>query len=159
MEGGKERYHSVYEGLKAAENCDYVLIHDGARPFIDEAMIGRIMEELPQSRACVVAVPVKDTIKLSSSDGYVARTLPREQLWSVQTPQAFDYNLIRRAYDQLADCEPEDIRITDDAMVAEHFAGVPVKLIEGSYDNIKITTPEDLLLADMIQKKHSVDRN
>ncbi len=159
VEGGKERYHSVYEGLKAAENCDYVLIHDGARPFIDEAMIGRIMEELPQCRACVVAVPVKDTIKLSSSDGYVARTLPREQLWSVQTPQAFDYNLIRRAYDQLADCEPEDIRITDDAMVAEHFAGVPVKLIEGSYDNIKITTPEDLLLADMIQKKHSVDRN
>lgn len=155
VEGGKERYHSVYEGLKAIEDCDYVLIHDGARPFIDESMIKRIMQELPNCRASVVGVPVKDTIKMSNADGYVEQTLPRELLWSIQTPQSFEYNLIRNAYDQLAQEEPADLKITDDAMVAEYFAHIPVKLIEGSYENIKITTPEDLLLAEMILKRRA----
>lgn len=153
VEGGKERYHSVYEGLKAAKDCAYILIHDGARPFIDDAMIERIMEELPKCRATVVGVPAKDTIKLSDSNGYVEQTLPRERLWTIQTPQSFSYELIREAYDELAKEEPVDVKITDDAMVAEYFAHVPVKLIEGSYENIKITTPEDLLLAEMILKK------
>lgn len=155
VEGGKERYHSVYEGLKAAKDCAYILIHDGARPFIDDAMIERIMKELPDCRAGVVAVPVKDTIKLGSEDGYVEQTLPRERLWTIQTPQSFEYALIRDAYDQLAIAEPSEVKITDDAMVAEYFAHVPVKLIEGSYENIKITTPEDLLLAEMILKKRN----
>ena len=154
-EGGKERYHSVYEGLKALEACDYVLIHDGARPFVDTQMLGRIMRELEQGNACVAAVPVKDTIKLSDKDGFVAQTPPRERLWSVQTPQSFPYALIRGAYDQLAQQEQNlDVKITDDAMVAEYFAQAPVKLVEGSYENIKITTPEDLLLAEMILKRH-----
>lgn len=153
VEGGKERYHSVYEGLKAIEECDYVMIHDGARPFVDAGMLGRIMQDLEKVDACVAAVPVKDTIKLSDADGFVANTPPRELLWTVQTPQSFRYDLIREAYDQLAQQEPAGVKITDDAMVAEYFAHVPVKLTEGSYENIKITTPEDLLLAEMILQK------
>lgn len=148
--GGQERYHSVYEGLKAAEECGYILIHDGARPFIDEAMLNRILDELPVCRACVVAVPVKDTIKLSNDKGYVEQTLPREKLWSVQTPQSFEYQLIRQAYDELARRRVQEIKITDDAMVLEYISGIPVKLIEGSYENMKITTPEDLLLAEIV---------
>lgn len=148
--GGKERYHSVYEGLKAAEECGYILIHDGARPFIDEEMVNRVLDELPGCRACVVGVPVKDTIKLSDDGGYVAQTLPRERLWSIQTPQSFEYQLIRKAYDKLAERDPLEVKITDDAMVVEYIAGIPVKLVEGSYENMKITTPEDLLLAEMI---------
>lgn len=148
--GGKERYHSVHAGLKAAEDCGYVLIHDGARPFVDAAMIDRIFSELEHCQACVAGMPVKDTIKLSREDGYVESTPPRERLWMVQTPQAFSYALIRNAYDQLEEDPPQGVKITDDAMVAEFFAHVPVKLVEGSYENIKITTPEDLLLAEAI---------
>lgn len=153
VEGGKERYHSVYEGLKAAQDCTYVMIHDGARPFVDQEMLERIINGLPQDRASVVAVPVKDTIKMSDANGCVAQTLPRELLWTVQTPQSFAYSLIRDAYEQLFRAADGNLKITDDAMVAEYFAHIKVKLIEGSYENIKITTPEDLLLADMILKK------
>lgn len=152
VEGGKERYHSVHEGLKAITDCTYVLIHDGARPFVDEGMLDRILEELPKCHACVVGMPVKDTIKMSNDNGYVEQTLPREKLWTIQTPQSFDYALIRDAYDRLAEKEDLEVKITDDAMVAEYIAQVPVKLVEGSYDNIKITTPEDLVLAEMILK-------
>lgn len=148
--GGRERYHSVHEGLKAVRDCRYVLIHDGARPFVDEGMLNRILEELPVCRACVVGMPVKDTIKLSSEQGYVEQTLPREKLWSIQTPQSFEYSLIRQAYDELAGREPQEVKITDDAMVLEYISGIPVKLIEGSYENMKITTPEDLLLAELL---------
>ena len=95
VEGGKERYHSVYEGLKAIDACDYVLIHDGARPFVDEEILNRVLDELPSCRACVVGMPVKDTIKMSNDDGYVEKTLPREKLWAIQTPQSFSYTLIR----------------------------------------------------------------
>lgn len=150
MEGGKERYHSVYEGLKAIGTCDQVLIHDGARPFIEEAMLNRILDELPRCHACVAGMPVKDTIKLSDTNGYVEQTLPRERLWMIQTPQSFTFPLIRDAYEQLMQKEQLEVKITDDAMVAEYIAGLPVKLIEGSYENIKITTPEDLLLAEQI---------
>lgn len=153
VEGGKERYHSVYEGLRAVSDCRYVLIHDGARPFVDQEMLNRILDNLPKCPACVAGMPVKDTIKLSNDEGYVNRTLPRERLWTIQTPQAFSYPLIRTAYDRLLELEKTDnlnVQITDDAMVVEHIAGASVKLIEGSYDNIKITTPEDLFLAEMI---------
>lgn len=150
VEGGKERYHSVHEGLKAITDCTYVLIHDGARPFVDEDILNRVLDELPKCRACVVGMPVKDTIKMSNADGFVDRTLPRELLWSIQTPQSFEYALIREAYDKLAEQEIAEIKVTDDAMVAEYILQIPVKLVEGSYDNIKITTPEDLLLAELI---------
>ncbi len=171
VEGGKERYHSVYEGLKRIEDCDYVLIHDGARPFLDEGILSRIFAALPETRACAVGMPVKDTIKLRNSDGYVERTLPREKLWMIQTPQAFSCDLIRRAYDELMRSEQilgelkqsrdrkminrpdgDAVTITDDAMVVEYFLHIPVKLIEGSYDNMKITTPGDLPLAETLAK-------
>lgn len=153
VEGGKERYHSVYEGLKAAKGCDYVLIHDGARPFLDEDMLVRLTAALPIWNACVVGMPVKDTIKLADPDtGCVQATPDRSLLWSIQTPQAFQYNLIRSAYDALMQEEAAGTltqKVTDDAMVAEG-AGATVKLIEGSYNNIKITTPEDLVFARAI---------
>lgn len=149
-EGGKERYHSVYEGLKKIQDCRYVLIHDGARPFVDADMLDRILHELPECRACVVGMPVKDTIKMSDQKGFVECTLPREKLWTIQTPQSFEYTLIREAYDRLMKVQDTSVKITDDAMVAEYILNLPVKLVEGSYNNIKITTPEDLLLAEMI---------
>lgn len=150
VEGGKERCHSVHEGLKVITDCTYVLIHDGARPFVDDTILNRVLDVLPECRACVVGMPVKDTIKMSDEKGFVERTLPRELLWTIQTPQSFEYTLIREAYDKLAEQESVGIRITDDAMVAEYILQIPVKLVEGSYDNIKITTPEDLLLAELI---------
>lgn len=153
VEGGKERYHSVYEGLKMAKGCDYVLIHDGARPFLDEDMLVRLTAALPIWNACVVGMPVKDTIKLADPDtGCVQATPDRSLLWSIQTPQAFRYDLIRNAYDALMQEEAAGRltqKVTDDAMVAER-AGATVKLIEGSYNNIKITTPEDLVFARAI---------
>ena len=153
VEGGKERYHSVYEGLKAAKGCDYVLIHDGARPFLDEEMLVRLTAALPIWNACVVGMPVKDTIKLADPDtGCVQATPDRSLLWTIQTPQAFRYDLIRSAYDTLIQEESAGTltqKVTDDSMVAER-AGASVKLIEGSYNNIKITTPEDLVFARAI---------
>ena len=150
--GGKERHDSVFEGLKALEDCTYVMIHDGARPFIDEEMLERIWSELPSVRACTVGMPVKDTIKLSDTLGFVEKTLPRERLWNIQTPQAFAYDLIRRAHELRAEGLLE-AQITDDAMLIEYTEQIPVKLIEGSYENIKITTPEDLLYAELIWRQ------
>lgn len=146
--GGKERHDSVFEGLKALKDCSYVMIHDGARPFIDEAMLERIWTELPSVRACTVGMPVKDTIKLCNSDGFVEKTLPRECLWNIQTPQAFEYDLIFKAHELRAGGALAGIAVTDDAMLVESTQQVPVKLIEGSYKNIKITTREDLLYAE-----------
>ncbi|MFR8547894.1 MAG: 2-C-methyl-D-erythritol 4-phosphate cytidylyltransferase [Lachnospiraceae bacterium] len=153
--GGKERYHSVYEGLKAAVDCDYVMIHDGARPFVDEQMLERIWDALPSARACTVGMPVKDTIKRSDPEGFVEETLPREKLWLIQTPQAFEYRLIRKLHEDAAGGACLGQQITDDAMLVECLGKIRVKLIEGSYQNIKITTPDDLLLAQIIlgQKK------
>lgn len=156
--GGKERYHSVYEGLKAAKDCGYVLIHDGARPFVDRSMLNRILQELPSCGACVVGMPVKDTIKMSGENNYVECTLPREKLWTIQTPQSFSYDLIRDAYDRLAEMDSVEMKITDDAMVAEYIGHVPVKLVEGSYENIKITTPEDIPLAKVILERKRAAR-
>lgn len=146
VEGGKERYHSVYEGLKAAEGTDYVLIHDGARPFVDTGMIEHVMEEVKKYEACVVGMPVKDTIKIADRDTFAVDTPDRKYVWMVQTPQAFSYPLIYRAYTDML--QQEDESITDDAMVLERMTNRKVKLLEGSYRNIKITTPEDLLIAE-----------
>lgn len=155
--GGKERHDSVWEGLKAVGSCDYVMIHDGARPFIDQNMLERIWEELLKVRACTVGMPVKDTIKLSDIKGFVEQTLPRERLWMIQTPQAFEYSLICQAHKRLAEGKMQGLKVTDDAMLVESMENLPVKLVEGSYENIKITTPEDLVLAEAIQKKRSME--
>lgn len=151
--GGKERYESVYFGLKALEKskCDFVFIHDGARPFVDEEIIERAYEAVRRCRACVVGMPSKDTIKVVDQKNVVVQTPDRKFLWQVQTPQVFEYELIKDAYFELM--EKEEIQVTDDAMVLELMKGIPVTLVEGSYENIKITTPEDLLVAEIFLKK------
>lgn len=146
--GGKERYDSVYEGLMACKNCDYVFIHDGARPFVTEEMIKRGKQSVLVYGACVLGMPSKDTVKIVDKDGIVESTPKRELVWNVQTPQIFSYAKIWEAYQK---AKQEGMQgITDDAMVMEQYGSLKVKLEEGSYDNIKITTPEDILLAEKI---------
>ena len=150
VEGGKERYHSVYEGLKAAGETDYVLIHDGARPFLTQDIIKRTIVSVVEHRACVVGMPVKDTIKIVDNETYAKDTPDRANVWQVQTPQAFSYELVYDAYTRML--ASDESGITDDAMVVERMTDYKVKLIEGSYRNIKITTPEDLLVAEAYLK-------
>lgn len=150
VEGGRERYHSVYEGLRVASGSDYVLIHDGARPFVTLEMIKRSLECVREHSACVVGMPVKDTIKVVGADGIAKNTPDRSTLWQVQTPQTFSYPMIYAAYEKAI--AQEDDSITDDAMVLERMMGIQVKVIEGSYQNIKITTPEDILVAEAYLK-------
>lgn len=147
VEGGKERYHSVFEGLKQTSDADYVLIHDGARPFVNQDIIRRCMQEVQKYQACVVGMPMKDTIKIADEEGYAKQTPDRKNVWMIQTPQTFSYALIYEAYEEML--KTEDTAITDDAMVLERIKGKKSKLIEGSYRNIKITTPEDLLIANV----------
>ena len=151
--GGKERYHSVAYGIRSIDwECDYVFIHDGARPFVDDAMLRRAFDEVRRSGACVVGMPVKDTIKIADEKGFVADTPDRSRIWQIQTPQVFERRLITAAYERLLAEEKkllaEGITVTDDAMVVEYFMNTPVKLVQGSYENIKITTPEDLKIAE-----------
>lgn len=148
--GGKERYHSVYEGLKQLEDCEYVLIHDGARPMVTEEIIERAIAGARQYRACVVGMPVKDTIKMADEDEFAEITPDRSRLWQVQTPQAFSYKLVRTAYDEIMADSALQSGITDDAMVVESRTDCKVKLVKGSYENLKVTTPEDLLLAEVL---------
>lgn len=152
--GGKERYHSVAYGIRSISwECDYILVHDGARPFVDDEIIKRVFDEVRQSRACVVGMPVKDTIKIADEKGYVAGTPDRSRIWQIQTPQAFEKKLIAEAYEKLLAEEKrlhaDGVTVTDDAMVVEYFMNMPVKLVQGSYENIKITTPEDLRIAEV----------
>lgn len=147
--GGAERSDSVYAGLKACPPCDYVFIHDGARPFVTDEILLRALCGARQHGACVVGMPVKDTIKVADADGFCAATPDRRLLWQVQTPQVFSAGLIRTAYQKLMEAREkgEEFPVTDDAMVAERMMDIRVKLVEGAYSNIKITTPEDLALA------------
>lgn len=146
--GGKERYESVYRALCVMDDEEgYVFIHDGARPFVDEEIIARAYEAVKKHGACVVGMPSKDTIKIADDSGFAKETPDRKHLWMIQTPQVFETSLIKDAYFKLMreDC----IQVTDDAMVVEQVFHIPVKLVEGSYQNIKITTPEDLPVAEM----------
>jgi len=147
--GGTERYHSVFYGLKAVKDADLVLIHDGARPFVDDAIINRTAEGARKHDACVAGMPSKDTVKIADTLGFAETTPNRDYVWLIQTPQAFSYSLILDAYKKLLerDENAEQLNITDDAMVLECMTGHAVKLVEGSYRNIKITTPEDLKVA------------
>ena len=156
VQGGKERYNSVYEGLKAANGTDYVLIHDGARPLVDNEIIVRSMHTVEKEKACVAGMPVKDTIKVSDELGYSANTPDRKSLWQIQTPQCFEYDLLAQSYDKLfSDMSygKSVPAITDDAMIVEYGSDTKVKLIEGSYENIKVTTPEDMGIAELFLKK------
>ena len=145
--GGKERQDSVYNGLKLLdEKCDVVLIHDGARPFVSDKIIDKIIEEAKEHKAIVVGVPVKDTIKVIDNDKNIVDTPNRSVLWAVQTPQTFDYNILIDAY---KDAFKNKFYGTDDAMLVERI-GYKVKMLEGSYNNIKITTQEDLNIGSQI---------
>ena len=150
VQGGAERYISVWNGLREVSE-GYVFIHDGARPFIEEEMLMRAYKGVQEYQACVVGMPVKDTIKISDKEGLVADTPERSRLWMVQTPQVFETALVKEAYEELM--QRAETNVTDDAMVVERMLGRKVKLVEGSYRNIKITTPEDLQVANLFVKK------
>ena len=146
--GGSERYLSVYNGIKAATGR-YVLIHDGARAFVTPDLIERMAEGVLTS-SCIAAVPAKDTIK-TGKRGFVEDTLDRSCLYIVQTPQAFDRRKLLSAYYDLEGHDDLIRSITDDSMIMEH-AGERVRLIDGEYTNIKVTTREDLLFGEAILK-------
>ncbi|MDD3570942.1 MAG: 2-C-methyl-D-erythritol 4-phosphate cytidylyltransferase [Lachnospiraceae bacterium] len=147
VEGGKERYNSVLNGLYAlSKDTETVLIHDGVRPFVTEKNILDVIEKTQQTGACILAVPVKDTIKAVDENGIVRGTPDRNTLWSVQTPQGFKFDLLKKAYESVENFEA----VTDDAMVMEK-AGYSVAVVMGSYQNIKITTPEDLTIGTAME--------
>lgn len=159
--GGAERFHSVYAGLqflkekKQYGQDDYVLIHDGARPFVDADIIHNTIIAVITYHACVIGMPVKDTIKIADADGFAKLTPKRSDTWMIQTPQAFAYPLICDAYEKLMSREEYQTGITDDAMVVETMTKHPVKLTEGSYENIKVTTPEDMEIAAAILSRRT----
>lgn len=145
VEGGQERYHSVYQALNHGVTSDYIFIHDGARPFIREEIIEKLYEAVNEYKACVVAVKSKDTVKIADEEGFISNTPNRNYIWNVQTPQVFESKLIKEAYDKLMTSNTEPV--TDDAMVVETMLHYKVKLVEGDYENIKVTTPSDLVIA------------
>ena len=145
--GGSERQDSVYNGLKMVdENCKIVLIHDGARPFVNNETIDSAIESAKENKCVIVGVPVKDTIKVIDENNNVCDTPDRSTLWSIQTPQVFDYSLIMKAHEKARE---DNYYGTDDSMLMEYF-GQKVKVVEGSYNNIKITTTEDLKIGEEI---------
>lgn len=144
--GGTERQDSVYNGLKAIKSCDIVLIHDGARPFITNKIIDEGIKMAGSHGACTCGVKAKDTIKLRDSEGFSKETLNRESTFLVQTPQCFKYELILNCHEKL---NKNKKMVTDDTMVIEMF-NHRVYLYEGSYFNIKITTPEDMIVGENI---------
>lgn len=145
--GGRRRQDSVAAGLGRIEDCEWVVIHDGARPLVTVDLIERGLEAAKETGAAAAAIPVTDTIKVIDGSGIVSQTPPRKNLRAVQTPQVFRLDLIQIAHQQ--DCDD----VTDDASLVENM-GHKVKLYEGSYDNIKITTPADLILAEVLLKKY-----
>ena len=147
VEGGAERYHSVYQGLLVAKGAEYVLIHDGARPLITTEIIHMAIQKVKQKGACVVGMPVKDTIQLVTPEQIIESTPIRKRTWIAQTPQCFEYSLALFSYDKAI--KQKDNSITDDAMVVMRYGNREVSMIEGSYENIKVTTPEDILLAEL----------
>jgi len=145
--GGERRQDSVAAGLNRIRDCHWVVIHDGARPLVTEDLIRRGLVEAEETGAAVAAVPVTDTIKVAGDDRLVQHTPLRDNLWAVQTPQVFRFDMITEAYRRVK------AEVTDDASLVEQ-SGYKVKLYMGSYDNIKVTTPDDLALAEVLWQKH-----
>ena len=168
--GGKERFNSVYAGLKildpenkihqvrsldgekakridTSDLPDYIFIHDGVRPLISKEVIERAYDKVREVGACVVGVPAVATMKVVDAEGVIHETLDRSKIWTIQTPQVFSFALIKEAYDRCV--ELYERNITDDATTVERMMDHPVHIVEGSYDNIKITTPEDLLRGEL----------
>ena len=150
--GGRERQDSVANGLAlVTDESGYVAVHDGARPFAGTEVFARTFERAKECGAAIAAVPLKDTVKIVDARGIVVSTPDRSSLCAVQTPQIFEINVLRKGYDFLKE---HPVAVTDDASLVE-ASGHPVAVAEGSYENIKVTTPEDLLLAEKILEKQS----
>lgn len=150
VEGGEERQESVFNGLnKLSKDVELVMIHDGARPFVTEELIEKTLEEAKQFGAAVLGVPVKDTIKRVSPNLDVVETLLRSELYAAQTPQTFKLGLLKEVYQKAAESQ---IVATDDASLLEVY-NIPVRVVLGSYDNFKITTPEDIFIAEHMLKE------
>lgn len=164
--GGSERCWSVENAMAVLRDTEdrgrvpnrdgYVFIHDSARPFLTEAILRRTYEAVRQYHACVAAMPSKDTVKLANEEGFAVSTPDRNLVWTIQTPQVFDTQLITKAYGKLWEqYHSTEAPVTDDAGVVERFCDTPVKLVKGSYQNIKITTPEDIKVAEaFLADKH-----
>ena len=147
VEGGETRQMSVYNGLCAlSEDVDFVIVHDGGRPFVTDEVIFACLTAADECGAAVAAVPVKDTIKVANEDSFIVETPARDRLWAVQTPQVFRKSLLQEAHQA---AQARQITATDDASLVEHL-GFPVKLVKGSYANLKITTPIDLRVAEVL---------
>ena len=147
VKGGKERFNSVYNGLlNCSKETDIVIIHDGVRPFVTQKIIENSVDCAKKYGACAAGVMIKDTIKLKDNENYIEKTINRDELSAIQTPQTFNYNLILKAYKNSI---VNGIFSTDDTMLVEALHE-KVKIIEGSYLNIKITTPDDLIFAKFI---------
>ncbi len=175
VSGGRERYDSVWRGLQriaveentaaiaednafaSAESASpLVLIHDGARPLLTAELLTASVAAAAEYDAAVLGMPVKDTIKLLDAENFVSETPDRKKLWLMQTPQSFSFPLVYGAYRKLAEAEKAGEAlppITDDAMVVEYFGRARIKIIPGSYENIKVTTPEDLPMAELFLRK------
>jgi 2-C-methyl-D-erythritol 4-phosphate cytidylyltransferase len=144
--GGKRRQESVKNGIEAlAKDAEIVVIHDGVRPLVTREMIEESIHSAQRFGAVVMAMPVKDTIKMAHTNGTVLQTLDRESLWEIQTPQTFQAHIIKEAYQKATE---DGFVGTDDASLVERL-GIKVHILPGSYTNIKITTPEDLILANL----------
>jgi 2-C-methyl-D-erythritol 4-phosphate cytidylyltransferase len=174
--GGAERYNSVYNGLEAIQwPCDYVFIHDGARPLITEEMLEKLFRAVQEYKAVVAASPSKDTVKITDDSGFVQSTPDRSHVWNIQTPQCFEYELVKSSYEKIigaaSDTAPAAAfadfagaghqnsqtprKITDDAMVVEYASDTKVRPVDTGYQNIKITTPEDLLVAEVFLRNRT----
>ncbi|MBO4882011.1 MAG: 2-C-methyl-D-erythritol 4-phosphate cytidylyltransferase [Lachnospiraceae bacterium] len=160
VKGGEERYLSVVSGVKAiferGKECEafsgtpeIILVHDGARPFIDDGIIGRCLEGVEETGGCVAAVPSKDTVKLADENAIVESEPPRDRVWNMQTPQVFRSQILYEACKKASEAD-RDAGITDDARMVSMFTDTKIKLVMGSYENIKITTPVDVLIAGKI---------
>ncbi len=153
IEGGNSRQASVYNGLKVIQNCDYVLIHDGARPMISPEIIQKTIEKVIEKKAVSAMTKTIDTIKQVDEKGKIIKTIERSKLYNTQTPQAFEYNLIKFAHEKL-----QNKNFTDDAGMIEYL-GKDVYMVEGDYRNIKITTKSDLALAEIYLKNTLTSNN
>lgn len=165
--GGSERCFSVANAMRwikaisegRTQSKELVFVHDGARPFVTEEILERTGLAASEFAACVAAVPSKDTVKIADEEGFAAQTPARKTVWSVQTPQVFDRNLITNAYAKFEKESGSERKVTfgnavvtDDASVVELFTDTKVKLVEGAYENLKVTTPEDMVIAEALLK-------